>query len=255
MKRLSLYQAAPLMLLAAFLVFNSAAWSQGRGMGKGKGQNKNKANINKLIESMPVEAPSETELNDLLYMREEEKLARDVYLALYEKWNIVVFNNIAAAEQQHTDMIGVLLKKYEIDDPYIKEHGRFKNKELAGLYADLVAKGGQSPDDALTVGAAIEDLDIYDLQRALEKTDNRDIRTVYQNLMKGSRNHARTFNGRLVAQRQTYKAQFISEEEWQAIINSDMERGAVDADGRMIFPGGGNGKGHRVAGQINCQGF
>lgn len=44
-------------------------------------------------------------MDDLLYMREEEKLARDVYITLYEKWGIPVFNNISNRESDHNDLI------------------------------------------------------------------------------------------------------------------------------------------------------
>ncbi len=53
----------------------------------------------------------------LLFMREEEKLARDVYLVLFDKWGLRVFENIAESEQRHMDAVLYLLGKYGLDDP------------------------------------------------------------------------------------------------------------------------------------------
>lgn len=49
-------------------------------------------------------------------MREEEKLARDVYLTFGEKWGLTLFTNIAKSEQTHTDAVKTLLDRYEIKD-------------------------------------------------------------------------------------------------------------------------------------------
>lgn len=43
------------------------------------------------------------EKDAILYMREEEKLARDVYEFLYAKWNVNTFGNIRRSEQTHMD--------------------------------------------------------------------------------------------------------------------------------------------------------
>ncbi|MDP2030099.1 MAG: DUF2202 domain-containing protein [Thiobacillus sp.] len=61
---------------------------------------------NHTIESLPGGK------TDLLFMREEEKLARDVYLTLYETWGLAVFSNIASSEQSHMDALLKLLRTY-----------------------------------------------------------------------------------------------------------------------------------------------
>jgi hypothetical protein len=76
------------------------------------------------------------------------------------------------------------------------------------------------------VGATIEDLDIFDLNNWLTKVDNQDIQFVYQNLNKGSRNHMRSFYGQVVNAGGTYTAQFITQAELDAIINSTNETGS-----------------------------
>ena len=89
----------------------------------------------------------------------------------------------------------------------------------------MVEQGSKSPVDALIVGATIEDLDIADLEKWINKTDNEDIRFVYENLMKGSRNHMRAFTNWLKMYNKSYTPKYISKEEFEQIINSDMERG------------------------------
>lgn len=182
------------------------------------------------ISTLPKEPLSVREKKDLLFMREEEKLARDVYQSLYEMWNMPVFRNIAKSEQRHMDMIKLLIDKYGLEDPVeitADKRGVFKNKRLQSLYRKLVKKGSKSLIDALEVGATIEDLDIKDLHKALKDTDNQDIRAVYQNLMKGSRNHMRAFTRILNRYGIEYKPKYISDKEYLSIINSKHEIGVV----------------------------
>ncbi len=190
--------------------------------------------LNQYIWDLPKEELSEAELAGLLKMREEEKLARDVYRALYDKWQQTVFANIAASEQTHTDMVKLILDKYGLEDPFIDSVGVFKDSTLQALHDTLVAIGSISQDSAFYVGCTIEDLDIWDLEELLQETDNQDVRTVYQNLMKGSRNHMRAFTKQYSKLGKTYVPQFISQEEYTEIINSPVEPGAVDADGNPL---------------------
>jgi hypothetical protein len=130
----------------------------------------------------------------LAYMREEEKLARDVYQYLYQQWKLPIFSNIAASEQTHMDALKTLLDRYQIADPAAgNAAGTFTNAHLQELYDQLIAQGRQSAAAALKVGVAIEKLDISDLQEQLDLTTKLDIKTVYQNLLKGSENHLRAF--------------------------------------------------------------
>jgi len=76
----------------------------------------------------------------LLFMHEEEKLARDVYLVLFAEWGLRVFENIAESEQRHMDAVLYLLGKYGLDDPAL-DPGFFLNPDLQDLYDALVAKG------------------------------------------------------------------------------------------------------------------
>ena len=228
---------------------SSDARGRGRGMGSNGGGGGQQASLPAVISTMPMQDLSDEEKSGLLKMREEEKLARDVYQQLYKKWNHLTFAQIAKSEQQHMDILEVLLTKYSLPDPAAgREPGVFTDQKLQKLYDNLVAKGEKSVLDALQVGATVEDLDISDLNGLIKETDNHDIKTVYQNMVKGSRNHLRAFSGRLGLKNVSYEAQFLAAADIEAIINSPLERGMVDENGTQIRGGSGSGKGQRRAG-------
>lgn len=166
------------------------------------------------------------EKQDLLYMREEEKLARDVYEHLYEKYELDVFKNIGNAEQKHMDKLLGLINKYGLEDPVAlsPEVGQFGDEDLQTLYDDLVAKGDISLVEALVVGMTIEDVDIFDLDNAIDNTDKADVIDVYSNLNCGSRNHMRAFYGQLTTADTTYAAQFITQEKMDEVVSGDHEQ-------------------------------
>ena len=197
------------------------------------------------------------EVADLLHMREEEKLARDVYLALYDKWQQPVFQNIAGSEQTHMDAIATLLATYGIDDPVAQtgdQRGVFTDANLQALYAQLVEQGSASLVNALTVGATIEDLDIKDLNEAIARSSHTDIISTYENLKMGSENHMRAFVRNLNAQGADYTPQFISMDEYQQILAGSMGRGQSQGQGQSTGGygnGQGNGQGSGQGGRWN----
>lgn len=217
------------------------------GMGNGNGQGNGQGNrgghgggfnggMASLLLSLPVETLSADEETGLVYMREEEKLARDVYLTLYNTWNTPIFHNIARSEQRHMDGIKVLLDKYNLQDPMtVDTVGIFSDPKLQTLYTDLVTAGSVSALEALKVGATIEDLDIFDLKRFLATADNSDVKTLYQNLMKGSRNHLRSFITLLTGYGESYTAQHLTQQEVDDILNTPHERGILDEDGNPLY--------------------
>jgi len=141
-----------------------------------------------------IGALSEHEQQALAYMREEEKLARDVYAALYAKWGITQFRTIAESESRHMASVKRLLDGYGLTDPVaVDTPGVFVNDELQATYDRLVAQGTRSVEEAFQVGVTIEQLDIADLRKLIDRTDGPDIGRVMQNLLRGSRNHLAAF--------------------------------------------------------------
>jgi len=167
---------------------------------------------------------SEIEINDLKVLREEEKLARDVYVYAYNLYGNNIFINISQSEQQHMDKILVLLKKYRIEDPVIPNYGEFTNQTLQGLYNDLTTQCDISLLEALKVGATIEDLDIKDIEDFESRTNKTDILNTYDKLKCGSRNHMRSYYSQLENNDVTYSSQFISESYLTTIIDSSNEK-------------------------------
>lgn len=177
---------------------------------------------------------SDKELEMLLHMKEEEKLARDVYTALYAKWKIPVFSNISRSESTHMNAVLFLLKNYGEEYTLVEEPGKFINPEFQKLYDRLVKMGSESLAGAFKTGALIEDLDIKDLMDYLEEVTNENVIMVFENLCKGSRNHLRAFNRQLVRLGITYIPEYISQEVFDSIISSPHEAGHAYYRGRCI---------------------
>lgn len=194
-------------LLAFFVSMGMPAMAAGNKAGAQGGQSKQ-------VSATLTQAEEDT----LLWMREEEKVARDVYLALYEVWGQSIFDNIASSEQNHMDTILNKIDQYALVDPALPVIGEFSNQALQTLYNQLVAEGSESYVAALTVGATIEDMDINDLLAAIAETDDLGLQNTYQNLLEGSKNHLRAFVGLLRNQGVNYKPQYISQELFDAIL-------------------------------------
>ncbi|MBT3338584.1 MAG: DUF2202 domain-containing protein [Anaerolineae bacterium] len=187
---------------------------------------------------------SQAEADGLAFMREEEKLARDVYLTLYDTWGLKPFTNIASSEQTHTDAIKALLEMYELPDPVTDDTvGVFTNEDLQALNDQLVEMGSASLVDALKVGVAIEEIDILDLIEYLEGTEEANIEFVYENLLAGSENHLRAFVSQLEAQTgETYIPQYLTQEMYDTIMSASNARGGGHGQGGH---GQGGGRGNQ----------
>ncbi len=197
---------------------------------------------------------SQAEIDALTYMREEEKLARDVYLTMADLWGAPIFTNIAGSEQTHMDAVANLLQAYDLQDPAAgKALGEFSNSDLQALYDQLIARGQISQEEALRVGAAIEEIDILDLQEDLGQIENAALTQVFESLLAGSSNHLRAFASNL--ERQTgsaYTPQYMSQEAYTALLGANTDRGYGSGrrDGRGgQTPGAGTGGGPGGRGQ------
>jgi hypothetical protein len=163
------------------------------------------------------------EKEGILLMREEEKLAHDVYSFFVEKYNIPIFRNIKQSEVMHQKSMIWLMEKYDIKDPSFEEQGKFNNKELQKLYDRLTVQGN-TLIEALKIGAYIEELDIFDLKKLMKKTDNEDILRVYSRLLWGSENHFRAFTRNLSNRGVEYEPEFLTKEEMETMLNKYNQR-------------------------------
>jgi len=241
----------------------STAQGQGQGQGTpgwgrhgGRGQGCGQALATRFnqVEPVPLSA-AETEA--VLHLREEEKLARDVYITLGSRWQAPMFGRIARAEQRHMDHVKLLLDEYGLADPVADdEPGVFTDPDLATLYETLVAQGERSLEDALTVGATVEDLDLFDLAPMLLGGTNDHVRLVAQNLARGSRDHLRAFNRALVSRDLTYTPRYLDQVTFDQIVSSPRERGTLlDEPGQVLAtrgPGRRGGRGGGPHGDGTC---
>lgn len=243
----------PLVLvsvLSATLLATPLWAGQGHGSGGGAhagpgvGQGPGDCDPSLCLAAAPYQAVDETEEGHLVFMREEEKLARDLYLAFSEQWQWPQFANVAASEQQHMDAVKALLDKYAIADPIASDQpGVFVNQDLQQLYAELLAAGQASETEAFRVAALVEEVDIADLDDALLDTDNQDLTQLFSNLQRGSRNHLRAFAGAIEWMTgAAYEAQVLADERVAEILASGMERGGQGRGGEGAG-GAGSGSG------------
>ncbi len=202
------------------------------------------------IPAQEIATLNQNEKEAILYMREEEKMARDVYNEMYEKWEVNPFGNIRQSEQHHMDRVKELITKYKLTDPVENNNdkrGLFSNPAFSNYYKDLVTSGSKSLIDALKAGAKIEELDISDLEKRISETENEEIVSTYKYLKMASGNHLRAFTRNLKRQGIDYKPEILSQEAYDAIINSENSHegheGTKPGNGPGNSKGCGNGSG------------
>lgn len=184
------------LTIALLAVTTLAACSGSNNGNSGNGGGGNSDAIVQQLDGLPTTDLTDDEIAGLLRMREEEKLARDVYDVMEAKWDLQVFRNISNSEQTHMDAVLAVLERHDLSDPAAgMAAGEFTSPELQALYDTLVAQGNASATEALKVGVAIEELDIADLQTL--QTDTADIALVYDHLETGSEHHLEAFNRQL----------------------------------------------------------
>lgn len=196
------------MLLAGAATVSEAAGPRGNfGGPRNPGRN--------VVTIAPLTA---AEAGHLVGLREEEKLARDVYQELADRWQALEFRNIVRSEQRHFDAVGARLATFGLADPALPSVGQFANPELQELYNALMTQGSASYVDALRVGATIEDMDIRDVQAAIDATSNSAVKQTYSSLLQASKNHLRAFVSILATQGVEYEPQFIDEVLFDSIV-------------------------------------
>jgi hypothetical protein len=208
MKKLKSFQIAFLLIsLAISSLFNLSC-----------SDNNNEETIMESVDKL-----SNEDKEALLFMLEEEKLARDTYDYLDNKWGIKQFTNIKKSEQSHMNAIINLLDQYSIAYTVLP-YGSFEDETLQNYYSQFVESGQISQANALQIGATIEDLDIVDLQEYIDNTTNLDIISVFESLKCGSRNHLRSFVSAIMNIGDTYTNQFLTQEDYNLIISSNNEQ-------------------------------
>jgi hypothetical protein len=183
---------------------------------------------------------STIELEGIAFMREEEKLARDVYIQLADLWNMNIFSNISRSEDTHMEAVKTLIDLFGFEDPVQdNEVGVFTDPILQDLHDELMVSGSISLANALLVGGAIEEIDILDLQKYLNETSNSAVIEVYENLLRGSINHLNSFVRNYERQTgETYQPQFLTQEEYLELISLGSGSNSAGRSGANSSPKG-----------------
>lgn len=143
----------------------------------------------------PASALTAAERDAVLYLRDEERLARDLYAELLSTSGDQRFARIGASEQQHFDAMGTLIERYGLDDPAEgRAPGEFSSPELQALYDRLLKAGVASPEAAIAQGVIVEETDIADIDRHLRNIDEPEIEQVLVRLRAGSERHLAAFS-------------------------------------------------------------
>ena len=172
------------------------------------------------IAGMAAATLSPREEEGVLFIWEEEKVARDLYMQLYQETKQSIFLDLARSEQSHMDQAKTLVDKYNLELPVEDEPGVFSNQTLIGLYNDLLVQGMRSQEDALKVAATFEEISIVDLEKELEVSDNQDVTVVFQGLLAGSRKHLRSYVRDLQDMGIEYTPQYMTQEEFDEVVKS-----------------------------------
>jgi hypothetical protein len=160
------------------------------------------------------------DVQGIVFIWEEEKVARDLYSSFYQGTNLTIFADLARSEQRHMDQAGMLMDRYGLTAPATGEPGVFSNETLERLYADLLARGRWSEEDALTAAVVFEEISIVDLEREISSARAEDVRVVYQGLLAGSRKHLRSYVRDLEDRRIRYTPEYLSPEEYREIVKA-----------------------------------
>lgn len=182
---------------------------------------------------------TQQEIDAIVHMREEEKMARDLYRELSETTNSRVFVNIPVSEQRHMDAFSQLIGRYGLEDPVADESARgvFTDPFFTELYQELIAKGKKSNMDAFQVGAMVEDLNMANLIKYNSETDKEDLTLVYDTLLEQSKHHMSAFIRNLDKQGVTYTPEHITQEQLESAVSSGQKHMQEEAEegGKMAL--------------------
>lgn len=168
---------------------------------------------------LPTDSLTPSEIEGLMYLREEEKMAHDLYRAYFLDNNLHIFKKIALAERKHMKATRRLINFYGLTDPAIQAAGQFSDTTIQAMYDALLADGLVSPEDALNSAAYVEESDILDLMNELSATSNTNLIFVYSKLLNGSKRHLKGLVHILDNYGIVYQPQLLDSTLYNDIIN------------------------------------
>lgn len=185
-----------------------AGWAMGRGGGAGNGQGAHHGNGQgrgagagegggEQMTDVPAGSlgtPSAQLATELNYLRQEEKLAHDLYVLADSLYGAQQFGNIAQAEVHHGQAINSLLAGYSMADPNAGQaEGVFTDPQIQKTYNELAARIRQSQDEAAQVGILAEKTDIADLKKTIDSSPPAAVKSTLSHLVTASERHLQAF--------------------------------------------------------------
>lgn len=178
------------------------------------------------------------EIEFLYALREDEKLGGDLYAQFATQYpEKLPFAKIATAEDSHVACVERLLSYYEIEFPVLSPEGVFADEKRQTRYNEMKAKA-VTVVDAFMVMAALEEEAVASYKKVVPQITNENILLVVNNMVKASLNHLRVAFRQISMLGGAYLPTFLSQEDFDAIVNSDFSQG----HGYQYKHGKGDGK-------------
>jgi len=183
------------------------------------GRDAHLARIREQIMASRAEPLGADEQRDLQRIREQRKLARDLYWDLAKHWGSLVLVRLGAAEQAHLNALDTLLDHYDLSDPVAGPAvGESGDPKFHALHAQIVEVGHRSEMAASQAGLLVEEMSLSDLAAARARTRRPEIAAVYDDLLRDSRNHLRALFRQMQRFEGEYVPQSLSLSDFEAIV-------------------------------------
>jgi len=165
--------------------------TSGPGAGTGPGAASGYPVLLPILDTAPL---SDQEGADILFMREEEQMAHDLYSRWAGMYPLPVFSNIRDSETVHIYEVQLLMDRYDVPSERIgNASSGYYNPVIQSWYEAFSSQSDTSQTDALEAGVTIGQEDIADLDAAIGHTSRPDILQVWNNLRQGSMKHESAF--------------------------------------------------------------
>lgn len=165
---------------------------------------------------------TEQEEMDLLFSCEQEKLLRDVYLYSFDKYGNAIFNQIAGSQNVRMSELKGLISSYNLDDPTSLDIGMFSTSSFQDIYNTALIQSDSSLESAIMAILYLEDKDMVDIREFISNTTKENMLYTYEFMYCTSENHIRWLYPELLLEGGTYTPQFISQDDFNEIINSNL---------------------------------
>jgi len=168
---------------------------------------------------------NETEKADILRLQEDQKYITDLNAILATQHpEITVFSNISRASAAYQASDNVILQRYGIASPEKAAAGEFSSGKLQAVTDNDINTGSNSVRDALLVSARAEELHIVDLESAIGRTDNPDLRFIYRQELVSARNNLRTLSEWITVYKTVFYPAYITVDYYKNLTSTPYEQ-------------------------------